>query len=847
MADPTTGHWARVRDVFDAVADLEGAAQAAALDERCRTASGAPDPALRSDVEALLAVDGPSFLDAPAAEAAAVLVDEGDPAPPEPVPSVPFGPWRVVREIGRGGMGAVYLAERADGAYQQHAALKRLAFTGADRVRRFERERQILAGLDHPGIARLLDGGVAAAGPGGEAVPYLVMEYVEGVPITDYAEAHGLSVDDRVGLFLQVCDAVGHAHRHLVVHRDLKPSNVLVSDGDGGPRVVLLDFGVAKLLETDDDVITRTGLPLLTPEYAAPEQIAGGPITTATDVYALGVLLYELLTGRRPYEIARGTLTGIVEAVRDTTPALASAVAVETRRRALRGDLDAVTTRALEKDPAQRYGSAADLAGDLRRHLAGLPVRAHTPTLWYRARRFAARHRAAVGGALALTLVGLAGLAVVLWQGYQTRVALAESEAASTFLATLLEAADPLAPERRDTLRVVDLLAEGVERARSDLADQPRVRARLLQVLGTTYRSVERWDQSEPLLREALALQRQLDAPPGVLASVLADLALAVSERGDHVEAANRARDALRLAHADGDPAVVLDAERALGYVLLRSPNDAPPDSLLMVARDRAQRLYGDDALEVAALERNVGEAYINAGRLDDADRHLQRAIAIAERNVGRDHPLLVGYYQTLSFARLFGQRPAEAAAAADRAVEIAQATTPQSQRLGIALTSRAQALRRLGQLDAAEADLRDALPLYTRRPEDRATPLGTLASVLEDQGRLEEAVAVQGECYRLLQEGPARDRPVVVTAALKLARQLVAIRRFAAAEVILAEADALRDALPDVRPSSARLLRRQVAQGYVTLYDTWGRRTDADPYREAAGDGAPHSALSTP
>ncbi len=837
MPDPTPERWLRVREVFDVVADLPAAERDAALREACRTPAGEPDADLRTDVEALLDADWPtSFLDVPAADGAAALV-----VPPEAeAAGAQVGAWRVIREVGRGGMGAVYLVERADGAYKQQAALKRLALTGPDRTRRFERERQILAGLNHPGIARLIDGGMAEGGIRGETTPFLVMEYVEGVPITRYADAHELDTEARIQLFTQVCDAVGHAHRHLVVHRDLKPSNVLVAEGDGRPVVKLLDFGVAKLLEetSEDAGLTRTGLPLLTPEYAAPEQVTGETVTTATDVYALGVLLYELLAGQRPYDVGRGTLTGIIEAVRDREPPPASVTAVDDRRRrALHGDLDAILAKALEKPPARRYGSADDLANDLRRHLGGIPVRARPPTLRYRAQRFVRRHRVGVAAVTVVVLAVAGGVAATLWQARETRIAAAESETTATFLADLLGAADPLAAQRLDTLRVADLLDEGARRIHDDLDAQPRVQVRLLQVLGTTYRNAERWEESEPLLRKALDLQRELGADPAVLSTLMQDLAATQSARGEHAEAVGLAEEALRLAHVSGEPEALLGAERGLGSVLLRAPVDVHPDSLFVSARARAVALYGPWALEVAEIEEWLGEAALGTGRFDEAERHVRRAIEITERVAGMDHVRLVAEYQFLSFIHLARGEPAAAETTAAHAVAIARAADPASNRLGNALTAQGQALRRLGRLDEAEAVLRESIPLQFRRDEDRATPLGTLASVLEEQGRLDAAIATQGESYRLLQTGVALHRPVIVSSGLKLARLMSAARRYAAAEVILREVEGFRADLPSVSARTAAMLDRQIAEAFVSLYEAWGRPEDAARYQMGTDD----------
>src|SRR5829696_10380540 len=331
MKDVHDSRWQRLDAMLDAALELDPAAQAAFLDQAC-----AGDPELRADAEAMLADAGAAtFLDTPAAAFAAPLLptqggtegggtrggDKGGATPAAPPDGAIVGPYRVVRELGRGGMGAVYLAERADGQFEQQVALK-LIKRGMDSEeihRRFLAERQILARLSHPNIARLLDGGVSADGR-----PYFAMEYVDGAPITAHCDERRLTIDERLRLFRGVCSAVGYAHQSLVVHRDLKPSNILVtSDG----TVKLLDFGVAKLLRRgpgQETGVTRTGVRVMTPEYAAPEQVLGARVTTATDVYALGAVLYELLTGRRAHRFRKHTPAEVARVVCEVAPELPS-------------------------------------------------------------------------------------------------------------------------------------------------------------------------------------------------------------------------------------------------------------------------------------------------------------------------------------------------------------------------------------------------------------------------------------------------------------------------------------------------------------------------------------------
>ena len=433
---------------------------------------------LRERVEAMLrdALADDPLLDHPEQALGGLAADRPAPRLGE---GVRVGPYRIDGLVGEGGMGRVYRAHRADGAYQQTVALKvvrqSLALAGADVVARFRRERAALAALAHPHIARLLDGGETDDG-----VPYLVTEFVDGPPITEWAEARGLSVRDRVRLVSQVARAIDHAHRRLIVHRDLKPSNVLVAEHDGQPRPVVLDFGVAKLLDADPDgVLTHHGQPL-TPAYAAPELYdPAAPVTTAVDVYGLGALLYELLTGGRPHA---GVVGGAAH-----EPVRPSRAVADGCARALRGDLDTICLKALSPDPARRYATAADLAGDLDRHLGGRPVTARPDSLAYVLGRLARRHRTAVAaGAVALAaLVGGLGASLVAFAGERQARAQAEAAAvrateAATLLGNLFEAADPASSGGVTTIR--EALGDGlrqVSEVRSGL-----LRGHLLGVLG---------------------------------------------------------------------------------------------------------------------------------------------------------------------------------------------------------------------------------------------------------------------------------------------------------------------------------------------------------------------------
>ena len=405
----------RCEELFHAALALEGAAREAFLEEACAT-----DRGLRAEVERLLSAHARAgdFIGSPAVAPPATWAGAEEGAGRR------IGPYSIVRELGRGGMGAVYLAERADGQYQHRVALK-LIKRGMDTeqvLARFRSERQILASLDHPNIARLLDGGSTDQG-----LPFFAMEYIEGEPIDTYAGRAGLSVEDRLRLFLQVCGAVAYAHQNLVIHRDIKPLNILVTS-EGTPK--LLDFGIAKVLHPGgEETSTVTSMRLLTPEYASPEQVEGRHATTVSDVYALGVVLYELLTGRSPYRLRSRTPQEVVEAVRTTDPERPSQAGDDEKvRRRLRGDLDTILLTALRKEPGRRYQSVEQFGADVRRHLEGMPVLARPDTFGYRAGKFVRRNRVPVAAGSLVVLALVAGTVATAYQAHQARVAQARAE-----------------------------------------------------------------------------------------------------------------------------------------------------------------------------------------------------------------------------------------------------------------------------------------------------------------------------------------------------------------------------------------------------------------------------------
>src|SRR5436190_491876 len=524
MAAFTGGRWARVKELFEAAADLDSSQRALLLEKEC-----GDDEALRRDLETLLESDELTgdFIEEPASAIPRDLFpDNGE----EPVAGRKFGAYQLIREIGRGGLGAVYLAARADDEYRKEVAIKviRRGLDTDDIIRRFRNERQILAQLDHPNIARLIDGGTTDDG-----LPYFVMEYVSGEPINAYCNAHALATAERLALFRKICAAVAYAHQNLVIHRDLKPSNILVTQS-GEPK--LLDFGIAKLLDAGDELFTQTipALRVMTPEYASPEQVKGNKIMTTSDVYSLGVLLYELLAGQRPYRLKTRTPEEIARAITEQEPERPStAVAkgdgnskLEIRNsKFLKGDLDNIVLMAMRKEPARRYSSVGQFSEDIRRHLEGLPVLARKDTWNYRAGKFIKRNKIAIAGSTVVALALIGGLAAALWQANATRrerdVANAERLKAmriNEFLQEMLSFSNqsvysvaPVAQTKNVTVN--QMLDEIALRIEAELADQPEVRAQILRTIASAFASQGVYDKAEKNYRSALETQMRIFGP----------------------------------------------------------------------------------------------------------------------------------------------------------------------------------------------------------------------------------------------------------------------------------------------------------------------------------------------
>jgi len=818
--------WARVTALFELVVDLEPSARAEVLARECRD-----DEALRASVERLLAADARTGAVLDGRGAIIDDLSEALPADTRREGDV-IGPFRLGPLLGHGGMGDVYLASRIDEHFEQRVALKlvRPELASPAIVARFLRERQILAGLEHDGVARLLDGGVSADGE-----PYFAMEYVDGLSLVDYCDRHGLDVAARLRLWLTVADVVQFAHRHLVVHRDLKPSNILVTN-DG--RVKLLDFGIARVLgppSASDDAATLAhfGWRPLTPEYAAPEQVVGGAITTATDVYGLGAVLYELLAGQRPFSIARDVHGEVERIVCTTEPVAPSRCAPSVRARALRGDLDTIVAKALAKAPGDRYPTAQAMADDVGRYLAGAPIRARRATFRYRARKFIARHRVSVAASALVLVAIVAGAGVATWQARRANREAARAAGMRDFLLGIFESSNPDVTRRAD-VTARELLDRSVATLDARLSGDARLRVDLLLMVGDIYRRLGDFERSVPVLTRAVTeLRARVPIEPLPLATALSSLGSSLREQSALDRAEPLQREALQLAEAAAGPVSPAVARAATDLAVTMNARGNLDESEQLhrraLAIDRA--VYGPEHAEVATDLDNLGVTQWRAGRLDEADATLTQALAMRRRLYDARHPDVVTTLGNLAVLRSEQGRFDEAIALQREVLDIrVQTYGPTHPDVALSWSNMAAAAVNAGRLEEGQQYHQRALEV--RRtvlgPDhpDLAINLNGLAIVAYRRGAFDVAVPAMREAVELWRRTLGEQSPAFLTGLNNLGTMLSESGDFRGAETPLRDAlTGRRAALGDDHPEVAASLRN-----LGLLMHRVGRAVEAEP-----------------
>ena len=821
--------WARVERLFDEVADMTPSERTAYLRNVCGN-----DPELRNYIESLANSDvaKSTFIEdsirgvleqaAPQSRALGQLIGER------------IGPYRIVQVIGSGGMGVVYLAERADEQFRQQVAIKlvRQRLISPEIEERLVSERQILANLDHPNIARLLDGGTTEDG-----TPYLVMEYIDGLPIDDYCDGRRLSINERLALFRTICSAVHYAHQNLVVHRDIKPTNILVTE-DGTPK--LLDFGIAKLLDAGGAAtagLTREGAIMMTPENAAPEQVLNGQITTATDTYALGILLYRLLTGQRPCRVT-GTPREMILAICEQVPERPSAAirrqsassdadtgedlpvtpelvaryrgtTIDKLERRLKGDLDNILQVALRKEPARRYRSVSEFSDDIRMHLASLPVLARPDSWHYRTGKFVRRH--ATGVTMSFMLVALLAAFGVAMTVQNKRIALERDTAreVSTFLEEIFMAPDPGNARGLD-ITAKEILATGADRISSELGERPAIQATLMETIGRVYSNLGEYEPAVDILEESLRIRLQTlgDDHPDV-ATGKNELAVSLFHTAEYERARHLLEEALDLNRREHG---AMSAPVAVNLINLAELH------MEIGGLDEAEQFasgsidiytaHGDTyPAELAEAKNVLARILLRKNELDEAEKLEREAIALVRTHLGEDHPFIAHYLQNLA---VLLQTKGDLDAAEAMFYESIDATR---KILGEEHSLLAGSLVRLGtllhnkeQFDAAETAFRDALAVHAkaRGPEHPfvAYDMTSLAMLLQDKGELDEAESLLRDALELYEDSIGPDHQYVASTLTELGAVLTEQDRLLEAETVLLRAIEIRTQdYPDVHP----------------------------------------------
>ncbi len=855
-SSPKSNRWLRIEYLFYAALELQDG-RAAFLDEAC-----GDDDELRREVESLLHSSGQTmgFLQKPVLEAAKQIAAQ------ETLPGKRIGAYQLLRVLGEGGMGKVYLAARADDLYQKQVAIKTVSLgLGQNQVLllRFGSERQILANLDHPNIARLLDGGVTEDG-----LPYLVMEYVDGVRFDDYCRIHQLGTNQRLELFCTVCAAVEYAHKNLVVHRDLKPANILVT-AEGIPK--LLDFGIAKLLDPHSGQLaqTMTSERMMTPEYASPEQVRGDQITTSTDVYALGVLLYELLAGKRPFQLDPANPLEMAKMICEQNPeppsvssAVNAALAAPDAARTLRGDLDNIVLMAMRKEPARRYVSISALANDVRAYLTGYPVHARTDTWKYRSGKFLRRHKA---GATAAAIVAVAVIGFSIGMGLLAKRATRERLAAqreSQFLEGIFEAATP-DRARGQQITARELLDQGARRVDRELSGDPGLQATMLDNIGRSYIRLGLYDRAEPLLQRAYELRKKtLGEENADVASTAFSLAnsIRLQEQYSRAEPLFRESLAIREKISGKDGGDVQNSLAFLGECLYLENRDAEAEPLLRraLALDRQnsdstsrnylalllerkgsyqealqllreavviqQRVSGGDSPDFAMSLHNLAGALIDAGDLMGAEASERRCLELRRKILGNHHPDLAYSLNNLGFL-LLEKGDWEAAEPMLREnLELTRASLGErSPRYGSALNNWGRVLQAKGDYAQAERTFKQALDVVAQTDGpggwSAAKITGNLGLLQFDRGDYAAAERYGRHALDMDHKLGGEESPQAAAALINLAEARAFQGDLAGAEPLLRQALAIRkkefsSGHPNLVAAEVRLGEVLTAQG---------------------------------
>ena len=842
----TTDMWDKIREIFADAIEI-------APDERLgfiRKACGSNEEMVQ-EVLSLLAADANTH-DMLKGRAVDLLE-----MPPEAPEDEQIGPYKLLNLLGVGGMGKVYLAQRNEGGFEQSVALKlvRNNLNSARAAERFRSERQILAKLQHPHIAQLYDGGLTKDG-----LPFFTMEYVDGIPVNDYCNQQRLSVKERLKLFLDICGAVHYAHQNLVVHRDIKPGNILVT-ADG--QVKLLDFGIAKILTIDEeDALTREGERILTPFYASPEQILGKAVTTASDVYSLGAVLFQILTGKRPFQGDDTTPFSLQKQITEEDPPRPS-TAISLRpptaesdetsevvygpdigegeiRRQLAGDLDNICLMALRKEPDRRYESAAQLAADIENYLEKRPVRARPATWHYRATKFIARNMVAtlISTLALLLLVSMAGYYTVNLRAERDKAQLEARKSAqiSGFLSDLFDVSDP-ENSLGETITARELLDRGAREVEYGLEEQPGVQADMREEIGNVYRKLGLYDESEPLIRKSLEQRRELFGNVHQdVAESLASLGWLLVDQGKDDEAAEvfeMAQDIYGKLYGEDDIRTI-GMKSLLGRVYSLQRKDSLALVYLEESYHEAKVILGEDNPELTGYMGDLASGYKNYGKYDEAEEIMRNVLAIRKVAYGSQDPRVSGILYRLGRLMYVRRDLPQADSLLQASYDIdLQIYGPDHPMVANLLQNMAEVAKSQRDYSRADSLFRECLDIRLRAYGEEhpliATTKDYIARILRRQKRYDEALVLHREALDLKIQLLGREHPSVGNTLNNIGRALQYVGDFEGALEVTGQALAIYNkATIRTNPNAAT-----VRHNYAKLLKDVGRYEESAPLFE--------------
>ena len=870
----TPERWKQIEQIFSTAAELPQHERENFLKTTC-----ANDSELRFEVESLLAQDTETgtMMQTLISKAAGSLRSSD-------LTGKRIGPYRIISLTGEGGMAQVYKAVRDDDQYQKVVAIKILRQDSAPLflISRFWYERQILANLEHPCIARFLEGGTTE-----EGIPYFAMEFIEGQPITEYCDSHNLTIRKRLELFRSVCEAVQYAHKNLVIHRDLKPRNILVTD-EGVPR--LLDFGIAKLLnpEIGSEVPSATisSVRMMTPDYASPEQVRGEKVTTATDTYSLGLVLYEMLSGKRPQEVHTNSFAEIEHVVCEQEPELPSAAIlhqkskINTKKlsREISGELDNIVSMAMQKNPLQRYATVEQFAEDISNYLEGRTIRAKTPTLSYRVIKFARRHRTAVA-VTAFVILTLAAIAVLMTM-QASRIAKERDRASEVtkFLVELFQVSDP-GESKGNSVTARELLDKSAKKIESDLKEQPEVQAALMETMGKVYGNLGLYNTAIPMLEKALEIRKQtLGSKSPEIAATMNSLAGALQNAGKHDRALKIGGEALALRRklfGNQHPSVaeslsvtggslfekgqLKEAGAVFREALAIREKAFGPEHLLVATslsqlglilsveekKDEAEPLYrraltirrklrGADHHEIATSLNNLGRILLDKGDYIGAEEMFREAVALDRKILGNDHPDLAVTLSSLAWTLKEQEEYSESEELFREALALRKrALDSQHPAIARSLYNLGCILIDKRDFDQAEAVLKEAQEHWKKTlPEihaNHATLLAAIGKVQMGKQKLNEAETSFKQAIEMRIRTLSADHPSIAIAKGTLGECMGLQGRYKEAEVLLLESyNALLAKYPKSHPEAKEAQLR-----LISFYTSWGKPTEAARYKQ--------------